>query len=222
RNQAMRQDRSFSHLFLFVALIALMSFPLRTATVQQNNAEAYNQQGLALMAAEKFQDALGAFQQAIKLKPDYAAAYCHLGDAHWELDDVKKAIDAYKQAIRYQPDFAAAYNGLGTAYRERDYKKSIEAYNESIRLDPKIPLTHCNMGSLYAQREKRKEAITEYKILQTLDAVLAQDLYNLIYKPTVSIVTDGAVRLNAIPIDSRGALIAGLTSDDFQVLDQGA
>lgn len=212
-------------LFLVMAFV-LTGFPSRNGiagTVQQDNAETYNQQGLALMAAEKFEEAAKVFKEAIKLKPDFVDANYHLGDTYFELGEVKKAIEAYKQAIRYKPDFALAYNQLGTAYRAAsDYKKAIDAYNESIRLDPKAQLTHYNLGTMYAERNKEQSALAEYKILQPMDAGLAQDLYNSIYKPTVPILSDGAVRLNVLAVDSHGAPVPGLTSEDFQVVEDGA
>ena len=219
----MRRDSFVAHLLLLTLLAAVTAFPGRVATLQQTNADTYNQQGLALMASEKFKEAIVAFQQAIKIKPDYPDPHYHLGNAYLELGEAKKAVDAYKRAIRYKADFALAYDKLGTAYRQqRDYKKATEAYNESIRLDPKAPLTHYNLGVVYAERDKVPAAVAEYKILQTLDPNVAQDLFNLIYEPTVSVVTDGSVRLNVMAIDSLGAPIAGLKSEHFHVEEGGA
>ncbi|HKE60549.1 MAG TPA: VWA domain-containing protein [Pyrinomonadaceae bacterium] len=219
----MRPNKTLVYLLLLAALSLVNLFPSRIATLQQADANTYNEQGLALMASEKFDEAVVAFSQAVKLKPDYAAAHCNLGDAYFELEEVKKAIEAYKQAIRYRPDFALAYNKLGTAYREqRDYKKAVEAYNQSLRLDPNASLTHYNLGLVYANRENVKAAAGEYNTLQKLDPNLAQDLYNVIYKPTTSVVTDGKVRLNVMALDSRGVPVSGLKSENFQVLEEGA
>ncbi|MCM3869826.1 MAG: VWA domain-containing protein [Pyrinomonadaceae bacterium] len=217
----MRRNRFAVHLLLLTLLAAVTAFPGKVATLQQTNADTYNEQGLALMASEKFKEAIVAFQQAIKIKPDYPDPHYHLGNAYVELGETKKAVEAYKRAIRYKADFALAYDKLGTAYhQQQDYKKATEAYNESIRLDPKVPLTHYNLGVVYAERDKVQAAVAEYKILQTLDPNVAQDLFNLIYKPTVSVVTDGSVRLNVMAIDSFGAPIAGLKSENFHV-DEG-
>src|SRR6266403_2786325 len=213
-----------------VALVAVAFVPtvvlLKTAVAdnpQGQDAATYYEQGAALFKAEKFEEAVKAFTQAIKLKPDHADAYSYLGDAYYELGDVKKAADAYKQAIRYKPDSAVIYEKLGTAYRGRgDYKKAIEAYNESIRLNPKAQLTHYNLGAIYADRENEQSAVAEYKILQTLDPNLAQDLYNLIYKPTIPIAANGTVRLNVMAVDAHGVPITDLMSEDFRVTEDGA
>ncbi len=219
-------NRTLFQVALVVVAFVLTVVPLQTALAdpsQGQDAATYCEQGVALFKGEKFEEAVKAFNQAIKLKPDYADAYSYLGDSYYELGDVKKAVDAYKQALRYKPDSAVIYDKLGTAYRGRgDYKKAIEAYNESIRLDPKAPLTHYNLGAIYANRDKEQLAAAEYKTLQTLDPSLAQDLYNLIYKPTIAIESDGSVRLNVMAVDSHGVPITSLTSEDFHVIEDGA
>ena len=173
------------------------------------------------MAAEEFQQAAKIFEEAIKLKPDYAEGHYHLGNAYFEAGEAKKAIEAYKKAIRFRPDYALAYNGLGTAYGASEYKKSIEAYKESIRLDPKAPLTHYNLGVAYVQHGDNQSAVDEYNVLQTLDPSLGQDLYNLVYKPVMPVAVDGTVRLRVIVLDSHGAPISGLTSQDFSLTEDG-
>src|SRR5262245_45348140 len=118
----------YSRGFISTLTALLVLFPFFVASTHasrpQNSAEALNQQGLSLLADETFDETARSFQAAIKLKPDYAEAYYHLGDAFYEIGEIKKAIDAYKQAIHYKPDFALAYNALGTAYGYGEYKKS--------------------------------------------------------------------------------------------------
>ena len=192
------------------------------AKPQGPDAASYYEQGLALFKAEKFKEAVNAFKQAIKLKPDYVDAYYRLGETYDELGEFDKVVDAYKQAVRYQPDSALAYEKLAGAYSDRsDYQKASEAYNEAVRLNPKAPDLHYRLGVTYYRRDKKKEAIAEYQILQTLDPNLAQDLYNLIYQPVLSVVSDGAVRLSALAMDSQGNPVNGLTPEDFRVVEEG-
>ncbi len=219
-----------SRIIFLIALLTIVLTPLSVAlktsiakTPQNQDALTYYQQGLALLAAEKFEEAVKAFNLAIKLKPDYADAYYRLGEAYSQIDEFKKALDAYKGAVRYQPTSALAYSKLGAAYSNvADYKKAIEAYIEAIRLDPKAADVHYKVGVIYAQRGKDQAAVAEYKTLQVLDVSLAQDLYNLIYKPTVPVIVDGVVRLHVIAIDSHGTPVTGLTNEEFRVVEDGA
>jgi Ca-activated chloride channel family protein len=221
----MRKSRFILSSTLFVTVIAAITPPGKVvrATDPQNEDAATNyQEGLALVAAEKFEEAIKAFNRAVKLNPDYAKAYRQLGEAYREIGDAKKEVEAYKQVIKYQPNSARAYEDLGGAYPYGEYKKAIEAYDEASRLDPKAVGVHFKLGTLHVNHGKLPLAVAEYKILQTLDAGLAQDLYNLIYKPTVSVVADGVVRLRVIAMDSHGVPIKGLTKSDFAVAEDDA
>ena len=205
-----------------VIAAALIPSATRVGTRAQNeDAATFYQQGLSLVAAENFDEAIKAFSQAIKLKPEFAEAYLQLGEAYWEKGEAKKALEAYKQSLKYQPDSARAYADLGAAYPYSDYKKAVEAYSEAIRIDPKAPTVHFKLGALHAAHEKKESAVAEYKILQTLDPGLAQDLYNVIYEPTVPVMADGVVRLHVIALDAHGAPIAGLSSSAITVAEDG-
>jgi tetratricopeptide (TPR) repeat protein len=54
--------------------------------------------------------------EAIRLKPDYAAAYFNRGTTYANLSQHQLAIENYNAAIRLKPGYAAAYNNRGIAY----------------------------------------------------------------------------------------------------------
>ena len=85
-------------------------------------ARAYFSIGYLLIRQEKFEEAIDAYDEAIRLKPDYAAAYNNRGNAKRQLDNAKNqldrhedAIDDYDEAIRLKPDYADAYFNRGNA-----------------------------------------------------------------------------------------------------------
>lgn len=61
-------------------------------------------------------EAVEAFKQAIRIKPDYAEAHYNLGVAYDMLGMHREAVEASKQAIRIKPDYAKAHYGLGLTY----------------------------------------------------------------------------------------------------------
>ena len=46
------------------------------------------------------------YQEAIRLKPDYAEAYLNLGNALQRQDQLAAAVAQYQEAIRLKPDYA--------------------------------------------------------------------------------------------------------------------
>lgn len=61
-------------------------------------------------------DALNAFNKAIKLNPQYMEAYFYRGNVYDELGDYEKAIVNYNRAIKLNPIYTDAYLYRGLAY----------------------------------------------------------------------------------------------------------
>jgi tetratricopeptide (TPR) repeat protein len=66
---------------------------------------------LPYKALGKYQEAINAYDSAIKYKPDFAVAYYNKGVALQTLGKYQEAIKAYDLAIKYKPDFEAALYG---------------------------------------------------------------------------------------------------------------
>ena len=60
--------------------------------------------GFALQAQGKLDDAIGAYREAIRLKPDYAEAFYNLGSVLNELGRFDEADQALDEARRLKPD----------------------------------------------------------------------------------------------------------------------
>ena len=67
----------------------------------------------------KLDEAIANYQQALRLKPDYAEAYNNLGNALKDQGKLEEAIASYQQALRLKPDYAEAYNNLGNALKDQ-------------------------------------------------------------------------------------------------------
>jgi hypothetical protein len=62
------------------------------------------------------QEAIEYLNEAIRLKPYFAEAYCIRGNAYGDLRQYQQAIKDYDEAIRLKPDDAVFYNNRGNAY----------------------------------------------------------------------------------------------------------
>ena len=151
--------------------------------IKPDYADAHNNLGVAYGKLGRWQDAIEACKQAIRIKPDYAEAHSNLGVAYGNLGRYQEQIEACKQAIRIKPDYADAHFILGSAYGNLGrYQEEIEAYKQAIRIKPDYADAHFILGVTYLQIGDKGSALEEYKILKTLDAELANKLFNLIYE----------------------------------------
>ncbi len=79
---------------------------------EAKTASEYFDEGFAYGKSEQYQEAIEAYKQAIKIKPDLAMAYNNMGWAYDELGQYQEAIEAYKQALQIDPKYTLAYNNL--------------------------------------------------------------------------------------------------------------
>ena len=124
-------------------------------------------------------DKILAYDQAIRLKPDYAAAYNNRGNAKKELKQYNAAIADYGQAIRLEPNDAAAYNNRGVAkYDLKQYKAAIADYDEAIRLEPNDAAAYNNRGNAKGDLKHYTAAIADYDQALRLKPDLVAAYYN--------------------------------------------
>ena len=107
--------------------------------------------------------AIDAYDKAIQLQPDYAAAYNNRGSAKAGLGRYDEAIADCDKAIQLQPDYAAAYNNRGNAKAGLGrYDEAIADYDKAIRLNPDYAAAYYNRGNAKAGLGRHDEAIADY------------------------------------------------------------
>jgi tetratricopeptide (TPR) repeat protein len=110
-------------------------------------------------------NAIEAYDAAVRLMPDFAAAYAKRGSVQYNLRDYKAAIKDHNAAIRLGLDYAAAYVNRGVGKRSlRDYKAAIEDYDTAIRLDPENVEAYLNRGNTRLDLGDHTAAIEDYSI----------------------------------------------------------
>ncbi|MGD0786301.1 MAG: tetratricopeptide repeat protein, partial [Sedimentisphaerales bacterium] len=132
--------------------------------VTQNNWLVHNILGVAYYDLGRDNEAIAAYEQAIKIKPDLAMAHYNLGLAYGRLGHDNEAIAAYKQAIKIKPDYTEAHDSLGVAYaRLGRWPQAIDASKQAIRIKPDLANAHKNLGNAYYALGRYPKAIESYK-----------------------------------------------------------
>ncbi|MCJ7444174.1 MAG: tetratricopeptide repeat protein [Methanotrichaceae archaeon] len=102
------------------------------ATLWDDKAHALYDQG-------KYDEAIRAYDKAIKLDPNHADAWNNKGNAFFNLNKYDKAISAYDKAIGLDPVKARSWFNKGNALKIiGKYNHAIEAYDKALQLDPKL------------------------------------------------------------------------------------
>lgn len=96
---------------------------------------AYNNLGSLLQITGDLQNALQAYQTAVKIDPAFATGYYNLGMTWKSLGQLPPAIKAYERAIELNPDYAEAYQNLGVVWlKTGDYCQSQLSFQAAVRL----------------------------------------------------------------------------------------
>ncbi|MFP3042954.1 tetratricopeptide repeat protein [Treponema primitia] len=98
---------------------------------------AFADRGLYYNRIGNYSKAIKDCTEAIRIMPDFSAAYRDRGEAYIGKHQYKKAIKDLDEAIRLDNQNASAYYFRGEAYRlSRKYKNALADYDEALKIEP--------------------------------------------------------------------------------------
>ncbi|MCY4403209.1 MAG: tetratricopeptide repeat protein [Candidatus Poribacteria bacterium] len=107
--------------------------------------------------------ALSAYDEAIRLNPDYAQAYNSRGIVKSKLGEPTNAIVDYTEAVRLKPDFTEAYINRGNAKRSLGkHRDAIIDYDEAIRINPNSAAAYTHRGVSKNELGNHQDAIEDH------------------------------------------------------------
>jgi tetratricopeptide (TPR) repeat protein len=116
----------------FQDVVTEISRTIKDLLTSLKTKEEWLDKGNALRNLKRYEEALAAYEQAIRLDPNFADAYYNKGIALNELKRHEEALAAYEQAIHLNPNDAYAYNGKGIALRDlKRYKEADQAFEKA-------------------------------------------------------------------------------------------
>jgi len=129
---------------------------------------------------ESFKKAIGFFQEAIKIDPNYGLAYTGLADCYTLRSDYgfiasqegyALAKAAVTLALKYDESLAEAHTSLASiiAVTAWDWQGAENEYRRAIELNPNYPTAHHWYGSQLILQGRMEQGLGELKIAQQLD-----------------------------------------------------
>ncbi|GAF92772.1 unnamed protein product, partial [marine sediment metagenome] len=93
--------------------------------------------GRAYLNNKKYKTALYDATEALKVKPDFAAAYNLRGDTYFRMGEFDKAIEALKGTLEIENDNLEALIGLGYISVDKgDHEKGVSYYKRAVQAHP--------------------------------------------------------------------------------------
>lgn len=97
------------------------------------------QQGVEYARRQQWEQAIQAYQQAVRLDPRFVEAWTNLGYAYRKIRDYSRSVEAYRRALSLRPDFAPAHDYLARTYLAMgERQKAMEHYEILRRLDARM------------------------------------------------------------------------------------
>jgi len=118
--------------------------------------------GLILAEQRQYDKAITAYNDAIRLRPDYASAWYSMGMAQQQVGKMAESERSLKTAIRHKPAYLQAWTDLGALYvGEGRPDEAIRAYRQALQRADYQP-AQLALAALYEQQKQYDDAITLY------------------------------------------------------------
>ena len=130
---------------------------------------AYNQIGLILFEADKKNESVGAFKNAIAIDPKNLNSRLGLGKTYSMITRNDLAVEQYLKAADIKKNDPEILFKIALEYwYHQNLEKSKEYYNKVLEIDSSHTQAHLNLISVYERLEEWKKAIREIEISRQL------------------------------------------------------
>jgi tetratricopeptide (TPR) repeat protein len=143
-------------------------------------ANSWNNLGLLAAREGRASEAIGYFQETLKLSPDHRIALDNLGSAYRQQKLWKDARKTYERALRVSANDAEANYGLGMVFAQSDdTERAFEFLQKALKLRPVYPEALNNLGILYLRTQRRDEAVASFEECIRVAPAFEQAYFNL-------------------------------------------
>ena len=105
---------------------------------------------------ERYEEAVGVYQNILRFQPENAEVYGFLGYLYWQSKRYADAEEAYLTAIRLNRQNPITLNNLGVLYLDiwKDYEQARHYFEQARRLDASYAMARFNLGRTFIQMQE--------------------------------------------------------------------
>jgi tetratricopeptide (TPR) repeat protein len=140
----------------------------------------WNNVGIGYLDEQQYEESAHAFEQVIRLRPDYKDAYINLAVDYIEWEKYTEARAPLEKALSLHADDARAlYYMALVERRQRHSEAEIADLEKVVKQFPYSRDARRELGISYYQQHRADEAMAEFKALQSIDPDDLAAHYNL-------------------------------------------
>lgn len=141
----------------------------RAIKVDPNFAYAYTLLGHELISAERLDQAMTCFRNAVRLDPRHWNAWCGLGCIYYKNELYYNAELYYKKALKIAPSNPVLMCQLAVVQHAcKQSDAAIDTLSRALTIDPENALCRFHRATIYSAIDKNKEALSELDELKRL------------------------------------------------------
>ena len=136
----------------------------RAVAASPENAQMRIMQGVVYQELKRYDDALNALKEAIKLEPDSTEAYEAIFRLQENTNDLAGAIEMCEKLLEFQPKNARIQMQLGTTLaRVNDSKNAAATLERALETDPKLTEARFVLGLVYLDLNENAKAAEQLR-----------------------------------------------------------
>ncbi len=140
----------------------------------------WNNAGIGYLDQLQYEDALQAFTQVVRLRPDYKDGYVNLAVTYIEWEKYADARAPLEKALTLRPDDARALYYLALVERrQRHSEAEVADLQKVVAQYPDSRDARRELGISYYQQHRGDDAVAQFKALQAIDPDDVAAHYNL-------------------------------------------
>jgi len=140
----------------------------------------WNNLGIAYLDQQQYDDAVHAFNEVVRLRPDYADGYTNIGLTNISWEKFGSARTALETALKLSPDnIRATYYHALVERRDGHKEAEIADLKKVVEAFPQSRDGRRELGVSYFQHDMMHEALEQFEALQAIDPDDLAAHYNL-------------------------------------------
>lgn len=187
--------------------------------VAAKNWRAYHNMGVSHAMLGEFEEALTAFNQAIRGNSQkFGNSYFNRGEVLFELGEIEKAARDYDQAYQLDPQDVGALSGRAHCYYQTgEPELAIDDFTAALKLSPEDATIYADRADIYAQLGEWNKAARDYRVAINYDRNLSRAYQSVAW--LMATCPEAKYRNAAMAIKAAQKAIALDGATDFENLD---